>query len=302
MHIGIVGLGKMGLNMARRLTAGGHAVTGFNKTPDRIAQAEKEGISGARSLEELVNALPAPRVVWLMIPAGRPVDETVSELSGLLSKGDIVVDGGNSFYKDGIARAASLGAAGIRFSDVGVSGGIWGLKEGYCLMAGGEKETFDYLNPVFKTLAPEGGFMHCGPVGAGHFVKMVHNGIEYGLMEAYGEGFDLLKASKYADGLDFKAVCALWNKGSVVRSWLLELLEAAFEKDAELSTLKGYVEDSGEGRWTVQEAVESGVSVPVIASSLFRRFRSRQDDSFAEKVLAALRAEFGGHAVKHEGD
>ncbi|MFQ5736091.1 MAG: phosphogluconate dehydrogenase (NAD(+)-dependent, decarboxylating) [Thermodesulfobacteriota bacterium] len=301
MHIGMVGLGKMGLNMARRLTQGGHTVTGYNKTPERIEEAAAEGIGGASSLPALVEALPSPRVVWLMIPAGRPVDETIEELKGLLSKGDIVVDGGNSFYKDAIARAGALGALGIRFLDVGVSGGIWGLKEGYCLMAGGDRETYDHIEPVLKTLAPPQGCLYCGPTGSGHFVKMVHNGIEYGMMEAYGEGFELMRASRYGEGLDFAAISRLWNRGSVVRSWLLELLEDAFGKDAGLSSIKGYVEDSGEGRWTVQEAVETGVSVPAISASLFRRFRSRQEDSFAEKVLAALRAEFGGHAVRTEG-
>ncbi len=300
MRIGMAGLGRMGLNMARRLTQGGHTVVGFNKTPDRTREAEKEGIIGAYSLSELVTALPAPRIVWLMVPAGKPVDEAVSGLKGMLSKGDMVVDGGNSFYKDSLRRAEALGGSGIRFLDVGVSGGIWGLKEGYCLMAGGDKETFDLIEPVLRALAPPGGYLYCGPTGAGHFVKMVHNGIEYGLMEAYGEGFELMKASGYGEGLDFRAIAGLWNRGSVVRSWLLELLTAAFEKDPGLSSIKGYVEDSGEGRWTVQEAVDTGVAVPAIAGALFRRFRSRQEDSFAEKVLAALRAEFGGHAVKPE--
>ena len=300
MHIGMVGLGRMGLNMARRLTQGGHEVTGYNRHPDATKEAEREGIRGAYSLEELVAALPPERVVWLMVPAGDPVDESIEGIKGFLGAGDIVVDGGNSFYKDAVRRAALLGEHGVSFLDIGVSGGIWGLKEGYCMMAGGDKDAFVRIEPALRALAPRDGYMHCGPTGAGHFVKMVHNGIEYGMMEAYGEGFELLAASKYGPGLDLKAISGLWNRGSVVRSWLLELLEAAFEKDPGLQSIKGFVEDSGEGRWTVQEAVDSGVAVPAIAAALFRRFRSRQDDSFAEKVLAALRAEFGGHAVKTE--
>jgi len=294
----MVGLGRMGLNMARRLIQGGHEVTGYNRHPDVTREAEAEGLRGAYSLEELAGAMDSDRVVWLMVPAGGPVDECIDALLPHLSAGDIVVDGGNSFYRDAMGHAAVLGAHGISFLDIGVSGGIWGLKEGYCMMAGGDKSAFERIEPLLGTLAPPGGYMHCGPTGAGHFVKMVHNGIEYGMMEAYGEGFELMAASEYGAGLDFKAVSRLWNRGSVVRSWLLELLEAAFEKDPELKSLKGFVEDSGEGRWTVQEAVDSGVEVPAIAAALFRRFRSRQDDSFAEKVLAALRAEFGGHAVK----
>ncbi|GMR05262.1 MAG: decarboxylating 6-phosphogluconate dehydrogenase [Thermodesulfobacteriota bacterium] len=300
MHIGMVGLGRMGLNMARRLIRGGHEVTGYNINVDVTKEAEKEGLRGAYSLKELVSGLPSPRVVWLMVPAGGPVDASIEGLKGLLGAGDIVIDGGNSFYKDAFGRADSLGAQGVSFLDIGVSGGIWGLKEGYCMMAGGDKGVFGQVEPILRTLAPEDGYMHCGPTGAGHFVKMVHNGIEYGMMEAYGEGFELMAASRYGEGLDFKAVSALWNRGSVVRSWLLELLTAAFEKDPGLSSIRGFVEDSGEGRWTVQEAVDSGVALPAITSALFRRFRSRQDDSFAEKVLAALRAEFGGHAVKKE--
>lgn len=300
MRIGMIGLGRMGMNMARRLAHGGHGVIGFDRSEDNLKTAEAEGIKAARSLKELASMLEGPRVVWMMIPAGQAVDDTIEEIKGHLSAGDIIIDGGNSYYKDAIRRAGELKGLKIEFADVGVSGGIWGLKEGYCLMMGGEKKVFDSLLPVFKTLAPEDGYLYCGGSGAGHYVKMIHNGIEYGMMEAYGEGFELLKKSQYGKGLDFSEVAHLWNRGSVVRSWLLELLESAFRKDKGLDTIKGYVEDSGEGRWMVKEAVDSGVSMPVITESLFRRFRSRQEDSFAEKVLAALRKEFGGHAVKQE--
>ena len=301
MQIGIVGLGRMGMNMARRLKAGGHQVVAFNDTADRTKEAEQEGMTGAYSLKDLAAALKRPRLVWLMIPAGSPVDSAIEGLKVVLEAGDTIVDGGNSFYKDAIRRHGDLKDEMIGFLDIGVSGGIWGLKEGYCLMAGGERTVYDAIEPVLKTLAPPGGYLYCGPPGAGHFVKMVHNGIEYGMMEAYGEGFELLKASRYGDTVDFADVADLWGKGSVVRSWLLELLESALRKDPALESIKGYVEDSGEGRWTVHEAVESGVALPVITESLFRRFRSRQSDTFAEKVLSALRNEFGGHAVKTGG-
>ncbi|MBI5587307.1 MAG: decarboxylating 6-phosphogluconate dehydrogenase [Deltaproteobacteria bacterium] len=300
MHIGIVGLGRMGMNMARRLKAGGHTVVAFNDTADKVKEAVQEGMTGAYSLKELAGALKKPRLVWLMIPAGSPVDKAIEGLEECLEEGDIIVDGGNSFYKDAIRRSEVLSKRNIHFLDIGVSGGIWGLKEGYCLMAGGDRAVCDGIEPVLKTLAPPEGYLYCGPSGAGHFVKMVHNGIEYGMMEAYGEGFELLKASRYGGSVDFADVARLWGRGSVVRSWLLELLESALRKDRDLSSIKGYVEDSGEGRWTVQEAVETGVAMPVITESLFRRFRSRQTDSFTEKVLAALRNEFGGHAVKTE--
>lgn len=300
MQIGIIGLGRMGMNMARRLKAGGHEVVAFNHTPDKTKEAGKEGIIGAYSLKELAGALKKPRLVWLMIPAGSPVDEAIEGLKGVLEEGDMIVDGGNSFYKDAIRRSADLKTRKIEFLDIGVSGGVWGLKVGYCLMAGGVRSACDSIEPVLKTLAPPGGYLYCGPSGAGHFVKMVHNGIEYGMMEAYGEGFELLKASRYGASVDMAEVARLWGRGSVVRSWLLELLESALRKDPALESIKGYVEDSGEGRWTVHEAVETGVALPVITESLFRRFRSRQSDSFAEKVLAALRNEFGGHAVKAE--
>ncbi|MGQ9611035.1 MAG: phosphogluconate dehydrogenase (NAD(+)-dependent, decarboxylating) [bacterium] len=298
MQVGMIGLGRMGMNMSRRLLKGGHEVVVFNRTLEKVEQMEKEGAIGARSLQELVSKLSQTRVLWIMYPAGELVDETIDTLSKLVSSGDIIVEGGNSFYKDDIRRARKLKTMDIHYVDAGVSGGIWGLEFGYCTMIGGDKEDFEYIEPLLKTLAPENGYLYCGPTGAGHFVKMVHNGIEYGIMEAYGEGFELLKASPYGENLDFRKVAHLWNQGSVIRSWLLELLELAFEKDPQLESIKGYVDDSGEGRWTVQQAVELGVSVPVIAISLFKRFQSRQPDLFSDKVLAALRQEFGGHAIK----
>lgn len=298
MQVGMIGLGRMGMNMSRRLLKGGHEVVVFNRTLEKVEQMEKEGAIGARSLQELVSKLSQARVLWIMYPAGELVDETIDTLSKLVSSGDIIVEGGNSFYKDDIRRARKLKTMDIHYVDAGVSGGIWGLEVGYCTMIGGNKEDFEYIEPLLKTLAPENGYLYCGPTGAGHFVKMVHNGIEYGIMEAYGEGFELLKASPYSENLDFRKVAHLWNQGSVIRSWLLELLELAFEKDPQLESIKGYVDDSGEGRWTVQQAVELGVSAPVIAISLFKRFQSRQPDLFSDKVLAALRQEFGGHAIR----
>jgi 6-phosphogluconate dehydrogenase len=297
MHIAMIGLGRMGMNMAKRLLQGGHSVIAYNRTPNKTNQLVKEGAIGAYSLSEVVEKLSPPRVTWVMLPAGPTVDAHIVQLKEILSPGDIVIEGGNTYYKDDIRRADLLAEKEIKFIDAGVSGGIWGLKVGYCLMIGGEKETYQYLEPIFKTLAPEEGYLHCGGVGAGHFVKMVHNGIEYGMMQAYGEGFDILEASPYSESLDYAAVSHLWNQGSVVRSWLLELMESAFIKDATLSDIRGYVEDSGEGRWTVQQAIETGVSAPVIALSLMRRFRSQVEDSFSDKVVAALRREFGGHAV-----
>jgi 6-phosphogluconate dehydrogenase len=297
MEIAVIGLGRMGMNMARRLLGGGHGVVVYNRTMDKTVQMEKEGASATASLEDLIVKLLPPRVMWMMLPAGAVVDEHVEILSPLLSPGDILIDGGNSYYRDDIRRAEKLKPTGIHYMDVGVSGGIWGLKEGYSLMAGGNEADFRHVEPLLKTLAPRDGYLYCGPPGAGHFVKMVHNGIEYGMMEAYGEGFSLLNASPYSQSLNFSKVAHLWNQGSVVRSWLLELLETAFEKDPKLSEIRGYVEDSGEGRWTVQQAIETAVPVPVIAFSLFERFRSREKDSFSDRVLAALRREFGGHAV-----
>ena len=253
---------------------------------------------GSRSLADFVQQLSQPRAAWLMVPSGDPVDQTIEQLLPQLAKGDVIIDGGNSYYKDSIRRAEKLKQQGIYFVDAGTSGGIWGLKVGYCMMLGGEKEIVERLDPIFKTLAPKDGYLHVGPSGAGHFVKMIHNGIEYGMLQAYGEGFELLKASGF--DLDLGKIAHLWNQGSVVRSWLLELAESAFNKDPELASIKGYVEDSGEGRWTVLEAVERDVPASVLTLSLFARFASRQEDSFSAKVIAALRNEFGGHAVKKE--
>ena len=297
MQIAMIGLGRMGMNMAKRLLLGGHEVVAFNRTPNKTDQLVKEGAIGAYSLSELVDKLSHPRITWIMLPAGSTVDEHINILKEILSPDDIVVDGGNTYYKDDIRRADLLAEKEIKFIDAGVSGGIWGLKKGYCLMIGGEKETYQHLEPIFKTLAPEKGYLFCGGVGAGHFVKMVHNGIEYGMMQAYGEGFDILEASPYSESLDYASVSNLWNQGSVVRSWLLELMESAFAKEPKLSDIRGYVEDSGEGRWTIQQAIETGVSAPVIALSLMRRFRSQVQESFSDKVVAALRREFGGHAT-----
>jgi 6-phosphogluconate dehydrogenase len=287
----------MGMNMARRLLQGEIEVVAYNRTPEKTEKIMKEGATGSFSLSELVEKLTPPRAVWLMLPAGKPVDDHVEQLKELLAPGDIVIDGGNTYYKDDIRRGDFLAEKEVKLMDVGVSGGIWGLKEGYCLMAGGNRQIYNHLEPIFKTLAPPEGYLYCGPTGGGHFAKMVHNGIEYGMMQAYGEGFAILEGSPYGEYLNYAEVAHLWNQGSVIRSWLLELLEAAFGKDARLTEIRGYVEDSGEGRWTVQQAVESGVAAPVIALSLFRRFSSREEDSFGDRVLAALRREFGGHAV-----
>jgi len=293
----MIGLGRMGMNMTRRLLKGGHEVIAYNRTPAKTDQMVKEGARGAYSLSEVVEKLSPPRVVWIMLPAGSTVDDHISQFKEILSQRDIVVDGGNTYYKDDIRRAELLAEKNIGFMDAGVSGGIWGLEVGYCLMVGGTKAAFQQLEPIFKTLAPDEGYLHCGDVGAGHFVKMVHNGIEYGMMQAYGEGFDILEASPYAPSINHAEIAHLWNQGSVVRSWLLELAEAAFRQNGKLSDIQGVVQDSGEGRWTVEQAIETGVSAPVIALSLMRRFRSQKKDNFSDKVVAALRREFGGHAV-----
>ena len=297
MQLAMIGLGRMGMNMVRRLLQGGHEVVAYNRTPQKTEAIAREGATAAYSLSELAEKTSTPRVVWMMLPAGPPVDEHLVQLGDLLSAGDVVVDGGNTYYKDDVRRAAMLEEKGLRYLDAGVSGGIWGLKVGYCLMIGGPKEVYHDLEPVFETLAPKDGYLYCGGAGAGHFVKMVHNGIEYGMMQAYGEGFQILEASPYADTLNYSEVAHLWNQGSVVRSWLLELAERAFAGDGKLEKIRGVVEDSGEGRWTVNQAVETGVSAPVITLSLMNRFRSREKDTFSDRVIAALRREFGGHAV-----
>ena len=301
MQIAMVGLGRMGMNMARRLLLGGHRVVAHDQAPERIQELAGEGATGAATLAQLVASLAPPRVVWLMLPAGKPVQDTVSGLATLLAEGDIVIDGGNSFYQDDLRHRELLSARGVHYLDVGVSGGIWGLQEGYCLMIGGEAAVAARLEPLFQTLAPPGGFLYCGGAGAGHFAKMIHNGIEYGMMAAYGEGFAILKASPYGDQLDLAEVSRLWNRGSVVRSWILELAEAAFREDPELTALKGYVADSGEGRWTLQQAIDTGVPAPVLAAALFQRFRSRMADPFADRILAALRRESGGHPTVPAG-
>lgn len=297
MQIGMIGLGRMGMNMSRRLLRGRQKVVAYDRNSDAVREIMKEGAKGAFSLREMAEMLKPPRNVWLMVPAGRPVDESITELRGLLARGDLIIDGGNSFFKDDMRHERELGPSGIYYMDVGVSGGIWGLKVGYCLMVGGDRRIFRRLDPVFRTLAPKGGYLYCGPVGAGHFVKMVHNGIEYGMMSAYGEGFAILNSSPYGEDLDFAKVARLWNRGSVIRSWLLELAEAAFKKDPKLSEIVGHIEDSGEGRWTVMQAIETATPLPVTALALFQRFRSRETDDFSDKLLAALRSEFGGHAA-----
>jgi 6-phosphogluconate dehydrogenase len=291
MQVGMVGLGRMGANMAERLRGGGHEVIGYDHDPN---------ISQAASLEDLVGRLQAPRVVWVMVPSGDPTEQTVQALAGLLAADDIVIDGGNSNFRDSIRRAEELAEAGIHFLDAGTSGGIWGLKEGFCLMVGGIDSEFRRVEPILKTLAPPDGYAHVGPPGAGHFVKMVHNGIEYGMLQAYGEGFEILGGSKLFPHLDLHQIASVWRNGSVVRSWLLDLAERALAADPKLEQIKGYVQDSGEGRWTVLEAIEEDVPAPMTALALFARFSSRQDESFAMKMIAALRNEFGGHAVVKE--
>lgn len=298
MQVGMIGLGRMGMNMARRLLQKGHEIVAYNRTVKKTEELAGEGATAAHELEDLPGLLKSPRTVWMMLPAGPAVDDHLDRLLGILSPGDIIIDGGNSYYKDDLRRAGMVEKAGLSYVDAGVSGGIWGRKEGYCLMVGGPREAYDYLEPLFRALAPEEGYLYCGASGAGHFVKMIHNGIEYAMMQAYAEGFDLIEVSPYGKDLAYDHLCHVWNRGSVIRSWLLELAERAFAADPGLSEIQGYVEDSGEGRWTVEHAIESSVSSPVIALSLFERFRSRKENTFSNRVLAALRREFGGHAVK----
>lgn len=298
MQVAMIGLGRMGMNMALRFLEKGHEVVAYNRTAKKTEELAGEGAVAAYSLEEIPGLLDKPRAVWIMLPAGPSVDDHLAKLLNLLDPGDMIIDGGNSFYKDDLRRAAMAQEAGLSYVDAGVSGGIWGLREGYCLMVGGPREAYDHLEPLFKDLAPAEGYLYCGANGAGHFVKMIHNGIEYAMMQAYAEGFELLDASPYGKNLAYDALSHVWNRGSVIRSWLLELAERAFEADPQLSDIQGYVDDSGEGRWTVQHAVETAVSSPVITLSLFERFRSRKENTFSDRVLAALRREFGGHAVK----
>ncbi|MDQ3127883.1 MAG: decarboxylating 6-phosphogluconate dehydrogenase [Chloroflexota bacterium] len=299
MRIGFVGLGRMGANMVRRLLRDGHEVVAYNRTPEKTKEIEGEGALGSYSIEELVSKLEKPRAVWIMVPAGDATEAQISELMEHLEPGDTIIDGGNTNFHDDQRRHVELAAKGINYVDAGTSGGIWGLQVGYCLMVGGDETAVKPLEPIFTSLAPEGGYLHVGGAGAGHYVKMVHNGIEYGLMQAYAEGFEIMHASSYP--LDLAAISNLWMQGSVVRSWLLELLGRAFTANGQdLEHLKGFVADSGEGRWTVQEAIDHDVPAPIITLSLLTRFRSRQDDSYGAKVLAALRNEFGGHAVKTE--
>jgi 6-phosphogluconate dehydrogenase len=296
MDIAFVGLGRMGGNMVTRLVRGGHRVWAFDRSAAAVESAVRTGATAAASLGDLAARLAPPRVVWVMLPAGEPTERTVHELSGLLTRGDVVVDGGNTHYKDDVRRAAELSGRGLHYVDAGTSGGVWGLEEGYCLMVGGARAAVERLAPALDTLAPPDGWLHVGGPGAGHYVKMVHNGIEYGLMQAYAEGFELMSASDY--GLDLPRIASLWIRGSVVRSWLLELTAGALAADPTLATLKPWVEDSGEGRWTVEDAVDKAVPAPVITAALYARFRSRRDNSFADRLLAALRNAFGGHAVR----
>lgn len=299
MELAMVGLGKMGLNMATRLVRGGHRVVGFARTDATVQEAVDLGAEGAHSLEEVVSKLNAPRIVWVMVPAGKATDDTIEQLSTLLSSGDIIIDGGNSNYKDDARHAALLEPRGIDFIDCGTSGGIWGLKEGYSLMIGGKPEVVKKLHPIFETLAPasDKGWGHVGPHGAGHYVKMIHNGIEYGMMQAFAEGFSILK-SKEEFGLDLAQISKIWQHGSVVRSWLLDLAARALEEDANLSEIKPWVADSGEGRWTVFESIDLDVPAPVITLALQMRFASRDEENYTARMLAALRNQFGGHAVK----
>jgi 6-phosphogluconate dehydrogenase len=322
MHIGLVGAGRMGGNMARRLAAGGHAVSVFDRDADASAALAGAGIRVASSLDDLVRQIPRPRAVWVMVPAGAATEAVVNDLADRLEAGDVIVDGGNTHYKDDVRRARTLRARGVDYVDVGTSGGVWGASRGYCLMIGGAPEPVARLTPVFRTLAPgvgevapaagaaadgtaHEGFLHCGPSGAGHFVKMIHNGIEYGLMQAYAEGFDILRnasseslAAEHRYDFDLAQVAELWRRGSVIGSWLLDLAAIALHEDPRLDGYVGYVEDSGEGRWTVAAAIEEAVPADVLTTALYARFRSRRDHTFAEKLLSALRAQFGGHAER----
>ena len=296
MELGFIGLGKMGMNMATRLQRGNHRVVAYDRQAELVKQAESQGCVGAASLEDMVSKLRPPRIVWVMVPSGLPTEETIQKVAALLVADDIIIDGGNTHFHDDVRRAAALKATSIRYVDAGTSGGVWGLKLGYCLMVGGEKPIIDRLAPVFTTLAPADGWAHVGSHGAGHYVKMVHNGIEYSMMQGYAEGFELMSKSEYQ--LDLARIADLWMHGSVVRSWLLELTAGTLKDNPKLEGLKGYVQDSGEGRWTILDAIDKAVPVPTLTAAIFTRFRSRQEESFAEKLLAAMRQAFGGHAVR----
>jgi 6-phosphogluconate dehydrogenase len=299
MQLGMVGLGRMGANMTERLIKGGHSVVAFDRSADAVAHVASVGAAAAVSLSEMVAKLEGkPKVVWIMVPAGKPTDDTIDELIGLLGPGDVIVDGGNTNWKDGLTAYERCKAKGVELVDAGTSGGVWGLKEGYCLMVGGNEPAVKACEPAFLTLAPQGGYAHVGPPGAGHFSKMVHNGIEYGMLQAYGEGFEILRSSPFK--YDLHQLASIWRYGSVIRSWLLDLAVLAFEEDPGLEQIRGWVDDTGEGRWTVQAAIDQNVPAPVITLSLLARFASRQDESFSAKVIAALRNQFGGHAVKAE--
>jgi 6-phosphogluconate dehydrogenase len=299
MQLGLIGLGKMGGNMAERLRLGGHHVVGFDFNPEAVARLTGSGNIGVSSLEDLVRLLKGRRAIWIMVPQGKPVDDTIAKLEPLLNPGDILIDGGNSYYKDSVRRGSEVAAKALNFVDVGTSGGVWGLKEGYSMMIGGEDSVVEYLRPIFETLAPtpDKGWGHVGPAGAGHFVKMVHNGIEYGLMQAYAEGFNIME-QKQDFHLDLPQIADIWRYGSVVRSWLLDLTADALAKNPTLEGLEAYVVDSGEGRWTVQEAFDLNVSATVITESVIRRIRSREENNFTDRMLAIIRNQFGGHAVK----
>jgi 6-phosphogluconate dehydrogenase len=301
MELGLIGLGKMGGNMAERLRLAGHQVVGFDFSADAVAKLTASGNLGVSSLEDLAANLKGRKAIWIMVPQGKPVDDTIAKLEALIGPGDILIDGGNSNYKDSQRRHAEVTAKGFQFVDVGTSGGIWGLKEGYSMMIGGDKEPVEYLRPIFEALAPakDLGWGHVGPAGAGHFVKMVHNGIEYGMMQAYAEGFTIMETKKEL-GLDLAQISQIWRYGSVVRSWLLDLTADALAKNPTLEGLEAFVEDSGEGRWTVMEAIDLNVSAPVITESLMRRIRSREQNNFTDRMLAIMRNEFGGHAVKKD--
>jgi 6-phosphogluconate dehydrogenase len=298
MQLAMIGLGRMGGNMVERLMRNGHQTVVYDRTPDVVAKYQKMGSTPAKDLADVVGKLKTPRVVWIMVPAGAPTEDTIHQLVPHLERGDIIIDGGNSNFHDTMRRAKELATRGIEFVDSGTSGGIWGLENGYCLMVGGSDRAVKHCEPIFLSLAPENGYAHVGPTGAGHYVKMVHNGIEYALLQGYAEGYEILHNSKDFPELDLHQIAEVWQHGSVVRSWLNELAVTAFSRDADLTELKGWVADSGEGRWTVQEAIDTDTPAPVITLSLIMRFRSRQADTFAGKVIAALRNEFGGHAVK----